>query len=116
MKSSPSSMMEPGAPELSSGSTIHYLRSRHQLKRVTSVWRPLTSPVVDSPLGLCDYRTVVDEDRLASDHVSSTSAVEVFQLKYSKNHKWYYLSQQTVHEPCIFVAFDSHPPQGEINC
>ncbi|KAI6080634.1 hypothetical protein F4821DRAFT_251111 [Hypoxylon rubiginosum] len=79
--------------------------------RIINVWRPITSPVVDSPLGLCDFRTVDNDDLLASDHVSVISTVEVFQLKHNKNHHWYYLKNQTSNEICIFLAFDSHPPE-----
>lgn len=81
-----------------------------------SVWRPLHGPILDSPLGLCDYRSVTSADRLAADHVSALSSVEVFQLKYNPQHRWYYLSNQMPDEICLFVAFDSHPPNGVINC
>jgi hypothetical protein len=80
------------------------------------VWRPLKAPVFDSPLGLCDYRTVEASDRIAADHVSALSSVEVFQFKYNKLHHWYYLAGQTVDEICVFVAFDSHPPGTDLNC
>ena len=81
-----------------------------------SVWRPLKGPVIDSPLALCDYRTVEDSDRLKADHVSALSTVEVYQFKFNKNHRWYYLGGQSTDEVCIFIAFDSHPPDGTINC
>ncbi|KAM4060527.1 hypothetical protein HRG_001914 [Hirsutella rhossiliensis] len=32
--------------------------------QIVNVWKPLRGPVCDSPLAVCDYRTVNDDDRL----------------------------------------------------
>ncbi|OTB13861.1 hypothetical protein K445DRAFT_24358 [Daldinia sp. EC12] len=99
-----------------SGEEFDRFSSGEWRARIVNVWRPITSPIIDNPLGLCDFRTVDDDDLLASDHVSVFSTVEVFQLKYNEKHHWYYLKNQTSDEICIFIAFDSHPPGNVINC
>ena len=36
---------------------------------VVNVWRPIRGPVQDSPLALCDARSLTDDDLIASDLV-----------------------------------------------
>jgi hypothetical protein len=78
---------------------------------IISVWRPL-STVHNHPLALCDPDTVQADDLVAVDRVSPEYAGEVFYLKYGAAQKWYWISQQTQDEVCLFLSFDSDPGKG----
>jgi hypothetical protein len=99
---------------LSSEEYAHFANGQWRA-RIINVWRPVQGPAVDCPLGLLHPGSVQEGDRLSSDHASKFGAVEVFQFKFNQAHRWYYLKDQKVDEIAVFVAFDSHPPNGKIN-
>ena len=74
-----------------------------------SIWKPLRGPVENSPLALCDRRTVRAEECIANDIVSdlNATATETYHLHHSPHHKWYYISGQTDEEAWIFQQTDS---------
>ncbi|KAF1954828.1 hypothetical protein CC80DRAFT_116765 [Byssothecium circinans] len=75
--------------------------------RMVNVWRPLVAVVEDSPLALCDIRTVQEEDLLPVDKVHSTHVNEACYIRHNAGQKWYSLADQTPQEPYIFLAWDS---------
>jgi hypothetical protein len=81
-----------------------------------SCWRPLFRPIEDSPIAFCDPSTVSAANLLATDRVAAGSYLEIYSVRYNPGQKWYWLSRQRPDEMAIFVVFDSHPPDGELNC
>jgi hypothetical protein len=81
----------------------------------SSVWRPIHHPVEDAPLAFCDYRTISDDDLVASDRVSVQYNGEVYYLTYSDQQKWYFFSKQLPDEVAVFVSFDSDPGE-DVEC
>jgi len=82
----------------------------------SSVWRSLLPVVEDNPFALLDPFSVLEEDLVETDRVSPISLGRMYNVKYNQNQKWYWLSKQTSEEAVIFVCFDSHPPNGILNC
>jgi hypothetical protein len=82
----------------------------------SSVWRSLLPVVEDNPFALLDPFSVVEEDLVETDRVSLISLGRMYNVKYNRDQKWYWLSKQTSDEVAIFVCFDSHPPDGILNC
>ena len=68
----------------------------------------------DNPIAFCDPRTISGDDIVEVDRVSNISLTEVFYLKHKDTYRWFWLSQQALDEPAMFVQFDSHPPPGGI--
>lgn len=68
------------------------------------------------PLALCDRGTVSEADLLHTDQVGPVHNNEIYFMLANDKQKWYWLSNQTSSEACIFLAWDSHPPGGKINC
>lgn len=59
--------------------------------QILSFWRPISHAAYDSPLVLCDYKTVnMQEDTVPMTTVRPEGEVEVVAVKYSENHKWGY--------------------------
>ena len=73
-----------------------------------SVWKPLTGPVGDWPLAICDNSTIDPEnDVQPADQVYADRAVENCQVHYSDKQKWYYISDQRDDEAWVFLQADS---------
>jgi hypothetical protein len=72
-----------------------------------NLWRPIRSPVLDSPLALCDARSVAPGDLVASDLIYRDRRDETYNVTYSPNHRWYYASEMLVDEALLIKCFDS---------
>lgn len=78
-----------------------------ELILLTSVWRPFIPFVDDAPLAFCDRRSVKRADLVPYDKILADRDAENAFLKYRDYHKWYWMSKQTIDEPCVFVVWDS---------
>jgi hypothetical protein len=77
-------------------------------------WRVLTPAPQDSPLALCDARTVSSQDCVPGDTIldfpgSRTGRMEVTLFRYNPSHSWYYFPDMTRDEVLVFKDFDSDP-------
>jgi hypothetical protein len=77
--------------------------------RVINVWRPLSDPVEDYPLAVCDPSSVPAQDYAECDHVRRKFKGANMYLHFSPQHKWYYLGQQRPEEVLFMKMFDSDP-------
>jgi len=76
--------------------------------QIIQVWRPLSGPVVDWPLGVCDTSSVDESlDLVATDNVWSHSVAETYTLFHNPNHSWYFVSNQTSEDVLLFKGFDN---------
>ncbi|KAK1830709.1 hypothetical protein QBC39DRAFT_372516 [Podospora conica] len=76
--------------------------------RLVSVWRTLSPHRQDTPLALCDARTVDPNDLVPMDIVYPHFADEVYEVKYNKNHRWFYNSRMTTNDVVILKLSDTH--------
>ena len=74
---------------------------------VVNLWRPITSPVLDSPLAICDARSVAPKDLVASDLVYPDRRGETYNVTYNPEHRWYYAPAMTADEVLLLKCFDS---------
>ena len=72
-----------------------------------NVWRPLKGPVVDTPLAVCDARTVAPADWIASDIVYRDRTGEIYVTTYSPEHRWLYFPRMTPDETILIKCFDT---------
>ncbi|RDW63724.1 hypothetical protein BP6252_11269 [Coleophoma cylindrospora] len=84
--------------------------------RIVNIWRPLCPVVQTFPLAFLDPKTVANPDVVDTDQVGPHYSGEISYLKHSKDHRWYWLSNQTTDEVITFVCFDTHPPSSALNC
>jgi hypothetical protein len=75
--------------------------------QIINLWRPIRGPLLDSPLAVCDARTVKPEDLVASDLVYPDRIGETYSVKYSPDHQWFYVPGMTVDEVLLLKCFDS---------
>ncbi|KAK1751524.1 hypothetical protein QBC47DRAFT_82889 [Echria macrotheca] len=75
--------------------------------REISVWRKLSECPQDTPLALCDARTVEPGDLVPMDVVYPHFADEVYEVRYNKNHRWFYNKEMTTDDVAIFMLHDT---------
>jgi hypothetical protein len=75
--------------------------------QIINLWRPIRGPLLDSPLAVCDARTVKPEDLVASDLVYPDRVGEIYSVKYNPDHQWFYVPGMTVDEVLLLKCFDS---------
>ncbi|KAM5354322.1 hypothetical protein ACJ41O_000971 [Fusarium nematophilum] len=79
---------------------------------IVNVWKPLVGPVQDSPLAVCDYRTVKDEDRVPCDIIFPDYLGETYNFWPNPNHRFYYVEEQRDDEAWMIKCFDSATSQN----
>jgi hypothetical protein len=74
---------------------------------IVNLWRPITSPVRDSPLAVCDARSVAPSDLIASDLVYRDRRGETYNVTYNPEHRWFYVPAMKADEVLLLKCFDS---------
>lgn len=74
-----------------------------------NVWRPIRGPVEQSALAVCDARSMTQSDFIATDLVYRDRIGEVYSVRYSPRHRWYYFSRMRPDEVLLLKCFDSDP-------
>jgi hypothetical protein len=75
--------------------------------QIINLWRPIRGPLLDSPLAVCDARTVKPNELVASDLVYPNRVGETYSVKYNPDHQWFYVPGMTVDEVLLLKCFDS---------
>jgi hypothetical protein len=83
--------------------------ARAEVRRfaIVNIWRPVRGPVLDAPLALCDARTVMPNDWVEAEVVYPKRIGEIYFLRHSPAHRWYYHPAMERHEALVFKQFDS---------
>lgn len=74
-----------------------------------SVWKPLSHPVDEFALGVCDGTTVRPEDLVETDSIRQGSISTHYYARYHEGQRWYFLHRQRPDEALIFKHVDSKP-------
>lgn len=71
---------------------------------VINVWHPITGPVLESPLAVCDAQSLDP-----SDLVPTIEGVkhEVYRFRFRPRHRWYYFPEMSTDEVLLLKCFDS---------
>ncbi|KAJ4419215.1 hypothetical protein N0V82_005122 [Gnomoniopsis sp. IMI 355080] len=91
-----------------------HVRSGKLRARIFNIWRPRVNHSEDFPLAVCDPNTLdLNRDIIMLDNATPETLAELSYVRYSPEHKWYWLSNQTPDEFILFTQSDSHPPKGQ---
>jgi len=74
---------------------------------IVNLWRPITSPVLDAPLAVCDARSVAAKDLIASELVYRDRRGETYNLAYNPGQRWFYAPEMRADEVLLLKCFDS---------
>jgi hypothetical protein len=80
-------------------------------------WRVVSPAPQDTPLAICDSRTVPPEDTVVFDtrlgpEEQPGNFFEARFCKYRPSHEWYYLSDMEPDDVLLFTGYDSAAPLG----
>jgi hypothetical protein len=76
-----------------------------------NVWRPLFGPVLDTPLAVCDARSIDAGDLVTIRLIYPDRVGENYNFTHSDRHRWYYFSQMQADEVLLLKCMDS-PEDG----
>ncbi|MGH7933948.1 MAG: CmcJ/NvfI family oxidoreductase [Candidatus Binataceae bacterium] len=74
---------------------------------IINVWRPISGPVQDSPLAVCDAQSIRPQDFVASDLIYPHRRGETYAVTYNPNHHWYYVPAMQPDEALLLKCYDS---------
>jgi hypothetical protein len=77
------------------------LQSRYE---VINIWRSIGGPVAESPLAVCDARSIREEEIIATEEGVKH---EVYMFNFSPRHQWFYFPAMKNDEVLLFKCFDS---------
>jgi hypothetical protein len=72
-----------------------------------NVWRPITGPLEDAPLAVCDARTIAPADLIASDLIYRDKVGETYAVAQNPAHRWFYFPKMQPNEALLIKCFDS---------
>jgi hypothetical protein len=90
--------------DLMGGQAEELLKNRFA---VINVWRPINGPVEESPLAVCDARSMAQRDFVATDLKYRDRTGEVYSVGYNPDHRWYYFPLMRRDEALLLKCYDS---------
>lgn len=74
---------------------------------IVNIWRSAAGPIVDTPLAVCDARSVAARDVVASEIRYTDRSGEIYLFMHSAQHRWHYYPEMDRHEALVFKQYDS---------
>ncbi len=74
---------------------------------VINVWRPMSHPAEDVPLGVCDARTIAPEHLLQTALKYSERTGEIYSLAYHPDQRWIYIPALAPTRALLLKCYDS---------
>ncbi len=81
-------------------------RLKHHYAEI-NVWRPISGPVQEWPLAVCDARTMVQKDFVPTYRLYPDRTGEIYTITYNPDHRWYYFPLMEQSEVILLKGFDS---------
>ena len=72
-----------------------------------NVWRPIVGPVRDTPLAVCDARSMRSGDFVPTDLIYPDRTGEVYSVRFNPDHRWWYVSEMQPDDVLLLKCFDS---------
>jgi hypothetical protein len=74
---------------------------------VINVWRPIRGPVEETPLAVCDARSIAPTDLVPTDLRYPDRTGEVYSLAFNPAHRWFYFPRMQASEVMLLKCYDS---------
>ena len=72
-----------------------------------NVWRAVRGPIEESPIAVCDAKSMALKDFVATDLKYPDRTGEVYSVAYNPSHRWFYFPQMRTDEALLLKCFDS---------
>jgi len=83
------------------------VRARAQRFAIVNIWRSIAGKIVDTPLAVCDARSISVKDLVVTDLYFRDRSGENYLVQESSRHRWAYFSEMDVNEALVFKQYDS---------
>ena len=83
------------------------IRDAAQRFAIVNIWRSIGGKIVDTPLALCDARSISVKDLVATDLRYRDRTGELYLVHESSRHRWMYFSEMDLGEALVFKQYDS---------
>jgi len=83
------------------------IQARVQRYSIVNIWRSIRGPVLDTPLAVCDARSVSPADLVCSEVRYPRRTGEIYAVKHAPRHRWWYYPEMDRHQALVFKQFDS---------
>ena len=83
---------------------------------IDSVWRCIAGQDIDSPLALCDYRTITASDLWKIDIVYPHFSEEGYEVTYNPAHRWFYKKGMSKDDVVLFKLDDNLATVAKCKC
>jgi len=74
---------------------------------IVNIWRSIKAPVLDTPLAVCDARTIAAQDLVDAEVRYPQRTGEIYLARYSPKHRWTYFPAMDLDEALVFKQYDS---------
>jgi hypothetical protein len=72
-----------------------------------NVWKPLYRVVEELPLAMCDATSASDQDMLIMELKYRERTGEIYVMRHSANHRWYYFPRMQPTQALLLKTYDS---------
>jgi hypothetical protein len=72
-----------------------------------NLWKPINRRVEELPLAMCDVTSVLPEDKLRMELRYPDRTGEIFTMRYSPSHRWYYFPLMETKQALLLKCYDS---------
>ncbi len=72
-----------------------------------NLWKSLYDVVEELPLAMCDAQTSIDEDMLLMELKYKERTGEIYVVRHSPEHKWYYFPRMDADKALLLKTYDS---------
>ena len=83
------------------------VRARAQRFAIVNIWRSIGGKIVDTPLAVCDARSISVKDLVAAELRYQDRAGELYLVQESPRHRWAYFSEMDRNDALVFKQYDS---------
>lgn len=80
---------------------------------IVNVWRPINAPVQESPLALCDARSIDAGDLVTSELRYRDRTGETYAFRHNPAHRWFYFPDMRPDEALFIKGYDSDPARAQ---
>jgi hypothetical protein len=82
-------------------------RAKAQRFAIVAIWRSIGGKIVDTPLAVCDARSISVRDLVAAELRYQDRAGELYLVQESPRHRWAYFSEMDRDDALVFKQYDS---------
>lgn len=72
-----------------------------------NVWKPLSKPVEELPLAMCDATTHAPDDMLLMQLKYRERTGEIYVMRHAPTHRWYYFPNMQADQALLLKTYDS---------